>query len=308
MLKQLRQNIIHHLWQQYRGNTTHMQAIESKLREHGVTDTTLDHFAVIDLPGPNTGISHLSQMFSAIGYLPQGRDYLPEKQNEFLWMTEIDSYSSIAKDVLPQVVVADFWLQEMPPSIQKIIEKYASQAAPAPIRDIHQLMGRVYSGDENAAMRVSLLFNQYFTGRDWPLPTVNEFHTVKEFNELLAWVLVFGRKPNHFTLSVHLLSHFKNLDEFHHFIEHQVNLQLNDEGGTMKGGQAAGIAQGSTKGIIQTVELEDGAVELPTGFVEFVWRFANNSSSIQPLLWKDYFPGFIAHHANHVIESLYTVT
>lgn len=305
MLKQLRQTVIQNLWNSYRASTAQIQSIEQGLCQRGIIKPALDHFAIIDLPGPHTGIPHLAQIFSAIGYLPQGRDYLADKQNEFLWMAEVDSIRAPAKDVLPQVVVADFWLDELPPAIRKIIEKYSSQAAPSPVRDIHKLSGRAYLGDMDAAKQIAHILSHYFSGRDWPLPTVNEFNTVKEFNELLAWVLVFGRRPNHFTLSVHLMPGFLDLAEFHRFIEDDVQLKLNREGGVMKGGAATGIAQGSTTGITEKVKLADGDVELPTGFVEFVWRYPQDPSCTKPVLWDEYFTGFIAQHANRVIESLY---
>lgn len=171
-------------------------------------------------------------------------------------------------------------------------------------------MSRIQAGDIHANHEFHHVILSYFAGRDWPLPQVNEFYTVKEFNELLAWVLIFGRQPNHFTLSVHLLDTFTHLADFHAFIVNEVKLELNSEGGIIKGGQAAGIAQGSTMAIPQTIALPDGEINLPTGFVEFVWRYKQTTrketpTKQTPMRWKDYFTGFIAQHANHVIESLY---
>lgn len=305
MLKSLRQSMVHYLWQQYRSKAPHIQLIEKKLAQRGVQTLVLDHFAVIDLPGPYTGIPVLSQLFAAMGYRTQGRDYLADKQNDFLWMTEEDSETCNAKTVLPQVVVADFRLAEMPGHIRKIIEKYAGQARPLPVRDIVPLVQKACQ-DKAAAQQLQLLLSQYFEGREWPLPTYKEFRAVQEFNELLAWVLVFGRRPNHFTLSAHLLGHFKDLASFCQFIEKEVGLVLNHEGGTIKGGEKTGIAQGSTKGTLERAHLADSTVKLPIGFVEFVWRFPKKSAPFNgPLLWDDYFTGFVPQHADRVIESLY---
>jgi hypothetical protein len=158
---------------------------------------------------------------------------------------------------------------------------------------------------QEAIDELQTFFANYFNGRDWPLPTVAEFKTVHAFNELLAWVLVFGRKPNHFTLSVHLLSEFNNLSEFNDFIEKILKLPLNQEGGLIKGQAQSGIAQSSTMGLQETIMLADGNVSLPTGFVEFVWRFPNPTLATKPILWRDYFTGFVANHADYVIESLF---
>jgi hypothetical protein len=57
-------------------------------------------------------------------------------------------------------------------------------------------------------------------------------------------------------------------------------------------------------GIIQEVNLADGVVHLPTDFVEFVWRFPLSVDNNGTQKWQDFFTGFIAQNANHVIESL----
>jgi len=302
MLKQIRQTIINHLWEAYRCSTHQMHVIENGLQQKNISELTLDHFAIIDLPGPHTGISHLSQLFSAIGYLSRGQGYLPDKQNDFHWMSEEDSTGALVCDVLPQVVVADFRLEELPLEIKLIIEKYAHLSSPPPLTQIAALVSQATENNAHAADQLVNIFIKYLSGRDWPLPTVKEFQTVHAFNELLAWVLVFGRRPNHFTLSVHLLSAFASLDEFHHFIEQELQLPLNCEGGVIKGEKAIGIAQSSTTNRREKIQLADGVTELPTGFVEFVWRFSTRE---QPTRWDDYFTGFVAQHANHVIESLY---
>ena len=306
MLKHVRQAVVQNLWETYRSTSVQAQRIEAGLKQQGIQKLILDHFAIIDLPGPYSGIPQLSQIFTAIGYTIQGKDYLAEKQNDFLWLTESDSFNSAAVEVLPQVVVADFRLDELPIEIRRIIEKYSHQSQPFLMHEAEHLVKQAESNDQEAAKKLTAMITQYFAGRDWPLPTTLEFQCVHEFNELLAWVLIFGRKPNHFTLSIHLLNHFTDLADFHHFIEHKLRLPLNQEGSIIKGGQAVGISQGSTLGLPQIVSLSDGHIELPEDFVEFVWRYPNtNAVQQQPFLWKDYFTGFIAKHADRVIESLY---
>ncbi|MBX3708578.1 MAG: DUF1338 domain-containing protein [Gammaproteobacteria bacterium] len=306
MLKQLRQIIVQNLWETYRVTCPDMQHIEKAFKKKGIHHHVLDHFAIIDLPGPNTGIPPLSQIFSTIGYCEQGKDYLADKQNDFLWMAESDCMELPLCEVLPQVVVADFRFDEMPLEIRTIIEKYSVQAKPSPIQAIRALSQRIASGDANAMVQCSEMILHYLSGRDWPLPTTKEFYAIQDFNELLAWVLVFGRRPNHFTLSIHLLSDFTSLSDFHHFIEKEACLSLNQENGTIKGGKHVGIAQGSTSGMPQIVKLSDGEIKIPTGFIEFVWRYPNHPTCQNPTLWNEYFTGFIAQHADSVIESLYT--
>lgn len=300
MLKYVRETIIQQLWNAYFQTTPQIREVVNGLTANNKGMTIpLDHFACIDLPGPHTGIPVLETLFKMLGFNKGGQGYLASKQNDFTWLAENNANGKPAHSPLPQVVVADFRLDEMTPKVRAIIEKYSSLATPVPFDQIQSWI------HDEAITALQTFFANYFKGRDWPLPTVEEFKIVHDFNELLAWVLVFGRKPNHFTVSVHLLSAFNNLVEFNEFIEKTLKLSLNQEGGVIKGTSRSGIAQSSTMGLQETIKLADGHVSLPTGFVEFVWRFPNPTLTTKPILWGDYFTGFVADHADHVIESLF---
>jgi hypothetical protein len=302
MLKQTRHHLIDTLWQLYRAQSPQMQLIESKLT---ATPLTLDHFAIIDLPGPHSGIQQLKNLFSLFGYVERGRDYLADKQNDFLWLAENDSDHSPANTVLPQIVVADFRLEALPKSVRQVIEKYSAQALPAPTQQVAHLLERIKKQDHTALTEAIMLTQQYLAGRDWPLPTVAEYESVKNYNELLAWVLIYGRRPNHFTLSVHLMPQFNQLADFLSFIESATGLPLNHDGGLIKGSVASGIEQASTVGEAKTIALADGKIDITANFVEFVWRHPIEPSQ-KPSNWDDYFTGFVGQHADYVIESLYS--
>lgn len=302
MLDKTRQAILYSLWQNYCKITPHVKHIEMHLSKKNITMPPIDHLAIIDLPGPHTGIRELQNIFSHIGYTLHGADYLPDKQNDFAWLAAINTKGTPATNALPQIVVADFRLDELPQEIRDIIYYYSSLAPKSPLQTIATLAKEIKNNNLEAARQLHQVLLDYLSGRDWPLPSLHEFNTVNEFNELLAWVLVFGRRPNHFTYSIHLLPEFKSLQAFHHFICDETKLKLNQDGGVIKGSRAVGIEQGSTAGTPETIALKDGEVQLPGGFVEFVWRFHHKAD---PYLWEDYFTGFVATHANRVIQSLY---
>jgi hypothetical protein len=301
-MQTFRQQLIAKLLEVYRGQSWQLQQVEHGLRQLGVATITFDHFAVIDLPSRETGIPVLSEIFTALGYEKRGTGYLPDKQNDFHWLAETDSEERLATEVLPQAVVADFRLDELPIEIRNMIAKYAQQAPTAPVAKVQRLVAQLQAGESGATEQLYTLLLRYFSGRDWALPTVKEFHTVREFNELLAWVLVFGRRPNHFTISAHLLARFADLQTFLEYVTRDLGLPLNVESGAIKGSKQDGIAQGSTDGPLHRVRLSDGEIELPGDFVEFVWRFGVVE---QPKKWGDYFTGFVAKNADKVIHSLY---
>jgi hypothetical protein len=292
---ELCEKLVKRLWSNYLIENPQMQLIQQALIKRGLPDLYLDHFAMIDLPGPHTGISVLKKIFCSLEYEVRGADYLASKQNDFCWLAVKDATSYLPQHTLPQVVIADFRLEMLPPEIKAIIKKYSYQASPFDFDNFTQ-----YLNDEQHHSALLDYLLQYFQ-RDWPLPTVKEFHTVKAFNELLSWVLIFGRKPNHFTLAAHLFNTFGDLAIFNQFIK-ELGLFLNTEGGIIKGNKKAGLAQSSTVGTPRAIRLADGEITLPLDFVEFVWRFPKVES---PKFWGDYFTDFIAESADHVIESLY---
>lgn len=300
LLKNVRQRLVQQLWTNYLHSTPQAAIIAAALQAHG-GQPMLDHWAMIDLPSAHSGIGVLTQICGALGFMPQGHGYLPEKQNEFLWMAENDAIDQSATQALPQAVIADFTLDTLPSTLRNIVHKYTCHIPQPPLRDLQRLSGQAYLGDENAADALLQQVLNYIYQRQWPLPSRAEVHAVQEANELLAWVLVFGHIPNHFALATHLLPHFNSFTDFIAFITQQLQLPLNLNGGAIKGACNQGIEQGSTLGEMVTVALADGELPLRSCFVEFVWRHAKMDN---PLLWKDFYTGFIAHNANQVIESL----
>ncbi len=306
LLKQVRIDLNELLWRHYKTQSPHARLLEAELIQRGET-AALDHYAIITAPSIYCSMESLAEIFTSIGYCLQGRDYLPEKQNDFLWMTEEDAFGNNAHNVLPQVVLADFRLHELPESTQTILKKYMHHGDPNAIEAIKKLAMQAKHGDAEAAAKLTTTLATYLTQRDWPLPSKEDLLKISESNELLAWTLLFGRCPNHFTISVHLLKGFKSLESFNQFITNDLKLPLNSTGGVIKGNKSMGIEQSSTLGAKITTQTIDELIEIANSFIEFVWRFPQNENP-KATQWNDYFTGFIANNANKVIESLYKNT
>ena len=310
ILKIIRQNVINILWQHYCQFTPEMQRIQHCLPIPTHATEALDHVALVDLPGPRTGIAVLCALFESIGYTPRGKGYLPDKQNDFLWMAEQTADQQSLAESLPQIVIGDFRLAQLPKTISNIIIKYANQAPPIPLALIEKYIqflkkraatSYVY---QTGIPRLMIVLKHHLLHRKWPLPTQLEFESIQAHNPLLAWVLVYGAQPNHFAIAIHHFSAFKDFMTFKNYIETQ-QITLNQEGeGPIKGGFSQGIAQASTIGTTHHLALQEGHITLPTNFIEFVWRYPEPRHCL-PKKWGDYFRGFVAAQANHVIESLY---
>ena len=299
----VRRQLTNHLWKQYKDQVNHASIIDKVLTKLTGEDLILDHFAIIDLPSQTTGLNSLCEIFSSIGYIVQGQGYLAEKKNEFVWLREADAQEKPVGNVLPQVVVADFWVDEMPTNIRRIIEKSTKEIKHEFLPEIQNLSRKSYLGDQKSAHELVELLIKYFE-RDRPLPTIKDFKEVREYNELLSWVLVFGRHPNHFGLSVHFLNKFESLKAFNSFIEDEMNITLNKIGGYIKGTKEQGLEQSSTNGEEILLQLADGPIHIPDRFVEFVWRHPKNEYK-NPQKWHHYFTGFITQNAEGIVESVY---
>lgn len=300
LLAETRQLIITQFWQTYLQNIVPAQQIYS------VTSPNiyLDHFAIIDLPGTNSGISQLKHLFTLLGFQEKGGGYLAEKQNDFIWLHEENCENKIAIDVLPQIVLADFRLHELPLTVQTIIKKYTQHITPLPLFEIEKLCDAVKNGDKTAQSKLISTILNLLNGRAWPTPCIEDYEIVKATNELLSWVLIFGRQANHFGLSIHLMTEFNNLKEFNDFIKNKLAIQFNNRELEIKGHKQLGIEQSSTTDHFIKVTLEDGDIEIPSPFMEFVWRFPKIPNT-PAILWKDYYTDFYAPNANRVIESVY---
>ncbi len=286
-----KREIVNCLWEDYIQAIPYYETVFKKKRP------VLDHMAIIDLPpSKNTGIKFLRSIFDRIGFAETGKGYLPEKQNDFIWMTDCNASMHKATDSLPQIVLADFRMDLLPKNIQEIVNKYIEQA---PEFNFKKLDEFIASGDEENA---NLLIKKFLLGRAWPTPTVSEYSVVKEHNQLLAWVLLFGRKVNHFGVNITFEKQYTDLWDFNSYIKNLNYAELNSLEGEVKGGAHQGIAQSSTRGQSVVINASDGEVEANNSFMEFVWRYPVTSN---PQFWNDYFTGFVSENANKVIESLY---
>lgn len=303
MLNRVKSYVLSQLWENYNTHLTELSTIQSHVKKHFQEELILDHFALIDLPGPYTGMDTLSCLFSYLGYRVRGQDYLAEKQNNFRWLSEEVSSETLAVDALPQIVVADFRREALASQVLKIIDHYAGFAQALDTDQLKFLHQRTLQQDEQAACELSRIILNYLQSRDWPLPTVKEYEIVKNHNELLAWVLVMGRQVNHFAWGIHLSKSFSRLNLFNQFLSATLNISLNKKGGLIKGNINKGIEQSATQPALKSIKLHDGIIDLPDRFIEFVWRYPKKMGENRR--WHDYFTGFVADNADRVVESLY---
>ncbi len=299
-LPYVRNWLTNYLWENYKNQVSQASIIEKAIQERTKSDVILDHFEVIDLPGQNSGFLPLCQIFSAIGYTVVGRETLEVEQNEFIWMIESDALEKPIKKVLPTVVIGNFWRDKMPSHVRSIIEKYTEAVTLDHVKKIQNLSGKAFLGDAKSAEELISFFKNYFE-RESPLPTLKDYKDVHAYDELLAWTLVFGRRPNHFAMAIHLLENFDSLEVFKIYIKEKVNICLNKTEGDKEGETEQRTSLNSN---VAPIHLADGDIPIMGPFMEFIWRYPQKNHK-DPQKWGYYFTGFVTKTANLLLGLIY---
>lgn len=292
MIHHLQQSLINKLWVQYIKEMPWHSALP-----HSSTPL-LDHLAIIDLNSEYSGISYLQSIFETCGFEAVGSGYLPDKINDFIWMRSPETLDSLPNCAMPQIVLADFRMDLLSTKNRNLVRRCAKYYEPFSMQPIMNALSKEAQDLERHVEMLSQHMNQRF----WPLPTYKEYMDLKEENELMSWVILFGRAVNHFGVGVYTLNEWNNLTEFNSYAKMAHSISLNDAGGEIKGSVSLGIEQSSTIGQNHKFDLEGGSVIVVGSFMEFVWR---HSKVEKPKRFGEYYTGFIASNANKVIESVY---
>lgn len=297
MLSAIKNKLINQLWLKFYSTVPNCKLLFNNQLP------ILDHLAIIDIKSKNTGISVLKQIFKKLGFIQRGKGYIPQKANDFIWMADVDSIYVDADKSLPQIVLADFRNELLSAQAQAIISNYIQNIESFNFQLFDERLVLAKSGNSVAADDVIFMIENYLSSRPWPQPTASEYKLIMEENELLAWVFLFGRKVNHFGLSVHLMDMTPNLSKFNQHLSRHDHIKFNNINGVIKGSKKLGIEQTSSQGRKLKIAFGNEIIEARDCFMEFVWR---HPVKPHPHLWCDYFTDFLPTNANTIIESLYT--
>ncbi len=188
-------------------------------------------------------------------------------------------------------------------AVRNIVEKYAAFTKPIDKAKFDYYEEQIDKENDALSDDITRFLYGHLICKAWPAITLDEYNDVFKENELIAWVLAFGRVIDHFEVSVYLIDKFKSLAEFNENIIQENIVKLNSVPAIIKGGEHCGIAQSSTHGLPVKIKLHDAEVSTHNSFLEFVWRY---SKVKVPKLAGDFYLDFIPQNANYVIESLYS--
>lgn len=303
LLPIVRSQFIDFLWNRFKERNSQSKTLSDFLSHH-VDRVPLDHFAIIELPGPDSNT--LEDLLTSIGFVKRGQGYLPDKINDFSWFAAEDNKTKDVCKALPQIVLGNFRVQECTPETRALLERITLPLQKVNWSGVSRLVNETQKGDEVSAQGLFSILKVVFTQMPYQVPTVKEFLHLQKENELMAWSLIHGREVNHFGVAVHSIQKIGSLHEFNQLVVEKLRFELNRYGGSeIKGVAAEGIIQSATVNTYAIQRVSDGTVIIREPFLEFVWRFKTQADVLTQNTWCSFFQEFVPKNANKVIESVY---
>ena len=302
------------LWANYRALVPQVQQVEDSLRAKGEVWSE-DHVAYRTLPSQFTGSSVLQQAFELLGYQRVESLRFEDKKLNAFWLCPPGLKNIPSSRVLPKVFVSELDTASFSKNFIDVLQKHTSRVSSCPVnswKDVAkrcELASQQNMKSELAALTLELvdgMFLYFSTGAPWGPVPMEDYECLRKESEYAAWTLVYGPQANHFTVSIHLMKQFSNLEEFNADIEQGLSIPLNQSGGgKVKGGPQFKLEQSATLAAPRKVLFQDGLRELPYAFIEFAFRFRTGESTLtlQEETWDAFYQGFVVSNADKIFES-----
>lgn len=299
---QVIQNIIKQLWINYKKKVGQVKLIEDAIRNQG-DDWSEDHVAFRTLPGEHCNLIVLQGIFELLGYTESGNYEFKEKKLKAISLNPPLVKGEHSTKIFPKVFISVLELDSFSDNFKNCINKYTSDVVISPLNKFKSELDNLKSNPEKTkefADSVSLFLSY---GAPWRTPTFEDYELLRKESEYAAWTLVYGNTPNHFTVSIHLMNHFKSLKEFNDFVQTKLHIDMNKSGGNIiKGSPEVKLEQSATIADECLVPFQDGFKKIPYAFVEFAYRFPLEGQKSNGI-WDNYYQGFVTDNADKIFES-----
>ena len=247
-----------------------------------------DHIAFRTMGVANLGIASMEKIFLHYGYEKKDYLYFEEKKLNAFW------YHPPSPEY-PRIFISELRVTELSNSIQKIILKYTDEVTSDPVDSL----------DLNDPIAVDYFLHEAL----WSLPTLSDYKALLVESEYAAWTIYNRYYLNHFTISVHELSKYNDLESFNIWLEEK-GIQLNDSGGKIKKSpdgllwQTATVAQ-----MIEATFSDNEKMQIAGSYVEFAERKVLPEYIHMPkeaIRREHRRDGFEAKNADKIFESTFT--
>jgi hypothetical protein len=283
------------LWQRYRERVSFVRDYEGVVHQAGATFVN-DHiaFRTIACQQPPTGISTLSRVFEALGYVSAGCYNFPDKHLGSL-------HYQHANAAFPKLFISELKLWEMSAAVQKIVLRtLKTHRSPLPDRVLVALR-RLEEGSAAERQRLLATLVRFFHQLPWSPPSAKDVKAVNEESQFAAWVLVHGYNVNHFTALIN--SHgVSELDDIEKTID-----RLRSAGVPMKaeieGARGSKLRQTATEAVMLNVPTLNGRRKATMPWTYAYFELAQRGEVVDPQTGRLVrFEGFLGPQATQLFE------
>jgi 2-oxoadipate dioxygenase/decarboxylase len=184
------------LWDRYRGRVSYVRDYEQVIAAAGATFVN-DHIAFRTLAGqrPLAGISTLSRIFEALGYVAAGCYNFPDKHLNAI-------HYQHASPSFPKLFISELRIWELPDdagkTLERLLETHRDPVTREELRQLHSLKQM----PEAAHLQLLNMLVDEFHALPWDRPDKAAVQAVNAHSQYAAWVMVHGYNVNHFTSSI----------------------------------------------------------------------------------------------------------
>lgn len=256
------------LWLDYikvtpQADKIHQALLKKESKLHHIIN---DHVAFRTFNHPLIDLKKLEKPLLALGYQPF-EPYIFENKHLKAWGYIPENPKH------PRVFLSELLVEDLSLDAQNIIDSLCKQIP------------------KNFSIAPSI----FYAGLLWNLPRYDDYQVLISESEYAGWLSVMGFRANHFTVSVNHLTFTDQLEDVLNEVE-TAGLQLNLQGGKIKGNKDVLLEQGSTLADRKVIRFACGhEQEIPTCFYEFAKRYPDQQGNL--------YQGFVAASADKIFES-----
>ncbi|EKD54358.1 MAG: hypothetical protein ACD_60C00090G0007 [uncultured bacterium] len=258
------QTLFSTLWEDYIKRNPHAEKVHHLLTKEGETIQN-DHIAFRTFNHPKINIDQLARFFIAYGYEEKEKYDFPIKK---LFAKHYEHEDPLAPKVFISELLTEQFSLELQATVNACIQQIPADA--------------LYSEEFLTA------------GTFWQPLSYTLYKKLLTESEYAAWMYAFGFCANHFTVNINQFHTLKEINELNSFlIKNQFT--LNTSGGLVKGTPQDYLEQSSTMAEEVSVKFIEGTYNIPSCYYEFAKRYAQPNGKL--------YSGFVAKSADKIFES-----
>lgn len=283
------------LWDRYRNRVAHVASYEQIVSDAG-TQFVNDHIALrtFACQQPLTGISAISRIFEALGYVAAGSYDFPNKHLSAIHFQHPNGG-------FPKLFVSELKTWELSADARQRIERSLGNHR----TNLSAATLATFSSSEslNSSNRAELLQQvvDQFHELPWPIPEKDDVVAINEESQYAAWVLVHGYNVNHFTslINSHNIESLADIEKTVAVMK-TAGIPMKSD---IEGDPGSKLRQTATHAAVIDVPVRDAGGETTMPWTYAYFELAERGEVLDPQTGqRSRFEGFLGAQATQLFE------